>query len=213
MREHTWMQEEPVKKPNKNKGLYEDCEFYRVLKENGKGFRTISVYKGLFYQADQTPQQRLRYRLRFSAYLILLFALFCLSCAQRSGANLTWYGGVTEGMTLVGLVYIAVVWLIYLTAEQEMRAYLYRMTSKRLIRACEIAMILAGVSAAAVLLYLPLSGFQNLLSTALTALGLAMCSLGARFLAEQEAAIPYRSWQSEEQPPQFGEKLDYKTDE
>lgn len=199
-------------KKNYAKGLYEDCEFYRVPRRDGKkGFKTVSVYRGLFYTADQTPKERVLYRLRFSGLLLLLMILFGFSCIRQDPFNRTLYVGVAEGAALVAFSYLLVIWLIYLTAEREMRSYLYKMTSKRLIRACEIEMLLCGACAAALLIYIPAGGFTAVGSALLSAAGFAVCCAGAKLLAKMEERVPYRTWQSTEQPPIGGERLDYPT--
>lgn len=197
------------KQKDRLKGLYEDCDFYRVPKEGKKGFQTISVYRGLIYQADQTPQERRGYRIRFSVILLAIFALFAFCCMRPNSFNYIWYVGLSEGAMIVGFSYILVVWLIYLTAEREMRAYLYRMTSKRLIRACEIATIFSGICTVALLIYIPASGFHSVLEALLTAAAMALCGFGTHYLGKMEEAVPYKAWQSTEQPPANGEKLDY----
>lgn len=199
------------KRKNRMKGLYEDCEFYRIPKEGKKGFQTVSVYRGLFYQADQTPKERRSYRLRFSGLFLAILALFSWCCTRHNPFNYTWFVGLSEGVMTVGFSYILVVWVIYLTAEREMRAYLYRMTSKRLIRACEMATIFSGICTAALLIYLPVSGFNAVWEALLSAACMVLCGLGTHCLGKMEGKVPYRVWQSTEQPPENGEKLDYGT--
>lgn len=198
------------KRKNRMKGLYEDCEFYRVPKEGKKGFQTVSVYCGLFYQADQMPKERRRYRLQFSGIFLAILALFSWCCTRHNPFNYTWLVGMSEGLMTVGFSYILVVWVIYLTAEREMRAYLYRMTSKRLIRACEMATIFSGICTAALLIYILVSGFNAVGEALLSAACMALCGLGTRYLGKMEEKVPYRVWQSTEQPPENGEKLDYR---
>lgn len=205
------MADKVKKQKDRMKDLYEDCEFYRVPKEGKKGFKTVSVYCGQIYQADQTPQERRSYRIRFSVILVAIFVLYAVCCICSNPFNYTLYVGISEGLMLIGFSYILVVWIIYLTAEREMRAYLYRMTSRRLIRACEIATIFAGLCTGTVLIWIPISGFASVGSALLTTAGLALCGAGTRYLGKMEAAVPYKVWQSTEQPPANGEKLDYES--
>lgn len=197
------------KQKDRMKGLYEDCEFYRVPKDGKKGFQTISVYRGLMYKANQTPRERCGYRIRFSLILAALFLLFAGCCMRPNPFNYIWYVGLSEGAMIVGFSYILVVWIIYLTAEREMRAYLYRMTSKRLIRACEITAIFSCICVAALLIYILASGFDSVVNALMSAACIALCGFGTRYLGKMEEAVPYMAWQSTEQPPANGEKLDY----
>lgn len=193
-------------------GIYEDCEFYRVPKEDGKdGFRTVSVYKGVYYECGQTPEEKRSYRFKFTLFYLLLTGFFLFAVSRPYEVNRVWYIGLLEGLMLTSLVYVLVVWILYLTAEKRMRAYLYRMTSRRLIRACEITVLAAAATAILALVSIPMGGFSGVARTLLLTVCMVLCGFAAWGLSRYEASVPYKITQSEEQPPVNGERLDYKT--
>lgn len=192
-----------------NKELYEDCEFYRVP-GGKKGFQTVSVYTGLFYESAQSRGEKLWYRLTVSGIFLVVFALFGLFCVRPNSFNYTWYVGIPEGLTVVADSYVLVTWLIYLTAETKMRAYVYRMTSRHLILACNLSAIASGVCAAGVIASLFASGFRNVRETLATAVVLLVCCGAMAVVAKWEDSIAYMVTQSAEQAPENGERIEYK---
>lgn len=198
-----------TQKHRMNRELYEDCDFYRVP-GGKKGFRTVSVYTGLFYTSAQSKTEKRRYRLSVSGILLGVFTLFVLFCIRPNGFNYTWYVGIPEGFTVVAYSYVLVTWFIYLTTAPQMRAYEYRMTSRHLILACNLAAIASGVCVLGVLVSLFVGGLQNLGETLATAGALAVCCGAMLGVARWEDSIPYTVVQSKEQPPENGEKIKYK---
>ena len=192
--------------------IYENCEFYRIPCEKGrKRFKTISIYRGLLYEANQTKQERFFYCLRFSGALTMAVLLFLLCCVYPAGVNYSRYIGFVQSITAVIYLYAAVVWLLYLTAEKRMRACIYRMTSQKLIRSCKASAVLSAICAVAVLCCPVLGNVAMGKETLFIAAGFSICAILMSWLFKMEEDVLYLVNPSGEEPPNGAEKLDYIT--
>ncbi len=198
-------------KPRKSKRysrMYEDWEFYRVASsEARKGYKTVGVYKGVYYKVDQDKSTKIRHRIAFSAGLLLIMFLFICCCLLPYSYNTIWYVGIAEFLTFVSLVYVVVTMLIYLTAEENMTVYTYRITSLNLINVCTAAAILLGVCTLTTVLSFLIASQDNTLFDYVGALGFAACSVGMFFLQKTEKALPYKKWLSKDTFEKNVEKL------
>ena len=134
---------------------------------------------------------------------MVFFVLVCIN----SAVNKSWVA-IFEGISFVGMVYVLAEWVINVTAEKQMRTYLYRLVHERLVRSCEITMVFTTCTVAASVIYIFVD-MKNWLASLLNPIGFALLTVGLRLLADMEAKVPYKSWKSKETAPKNGERLNY----
>jgi hypothetical protein len=196
--------------------IYEDCDFYRVFTAGKKNhYTTIAIYHGLMYEVNQTAEERIKYIAKFSFQVLISLAVFIACAAYPDDFNKSWYVGLAEGMTMVSYSYVTVVGVIYLTAANSMRKYLYKMTSVKLIRACKMTAVMSGICAFLILSQIVINDFiiQKSAHSLLTGISvcslLIMCCFLMNHLSKLESKRPFNIYYSKEQPPTGAEKLDY----
>ena len=80
----------------------------------------------MYYKVDQDKGTKIRHRIGLSTGLLLVFVLFVCCSLLPNNFNTVGYVGISEFFTFVSLVYVAVTMIIYLTAEEKMTVYTYK---------------------------------------------------------------------------------------
>lgn len=187
----------------------QDCDYYRVPKENGKGFRVVALYRGLLYTPALPKGKLLVYNLCFSALVLLSAVLFAVLCTQRGAFNRLVPLALAEGAAMVTLCYAVVIWLIRLTSEREMRANIYGLVHDKLILALKATFGLFLFCTVLVMGHTVFTGFQDAADGLWGTLAFLAAS-GIQFLLfRMEEKLPFSSRVSREQPPAGAEKLDW----
>ena len=187
------------RKSKKYSQMYEDFEFHTVqFPETKKGYKTVGVYKGMYYQIDLEPDELKRYRIKFSAVFLVILAVFIGLCILPYSYNSNSLVGIIEGLTAVSFAYVAVSWIVYLITDKKMTIYFYKSSSGKLKVSCSIAAIMLGISAVATLISLIRNSGDEVLASVSAIMGFILCAAGMIFLYKMEDQLPYKSWMSED---------------
>ena len=176
----------------KNRKLFEGWEYYKVpTDKNRKGYKTVGVYKGKYYEADQSSKEKKIYRVKFSAVFLLTALILVIACILPFNYNMVWYVGIAEMFTFVCMVYVLVSFIIYLTSEDKKTEYLYKTTSRNLIYSTTATTILSSIvtimAAASILLSSGEFAIAELTGIAL----FSACAVGMNYLSNAEKGIKY----------------------
>lgn len=163
----------------------------RVPKPNGKGIRIERIYTGDYYRQDLTKYQRIVLRLLYTILFMCAVYLYVTSATLPLAINSTWYVTLPEAASIPLLFWIAVAFLLYLLAAQDMTISDYRSSSQSLLKATIGAAICLGACALTTLFFLMLNPSDESLQVALCAVKYAISSLLVLAINRIERRIPY----------------------
>lgn len=179
--------------------IYKDCDFYRVPTiKNRKGYKTVCVYHGMYYRSKQNKYEKKKYRIKYAISFVIIFLTYLCCCIMPSDCNKIWFVGISEMISLLAFSYVAVTFIIYLTAEQKMKEYMYKMTSLKLIVSTGVTAVTLVVCAITTILGLTIYSSGRLWLDLLGVLGLIVSSVGMFRLKKIEEGVPYKKWLSDE---------------
>ncbi len=189
------------RKSKKYSQMYEGHVLYRIPSpQSKKGYKTVSVYEGIYYKADQTAKERKRYLVTLGCLFLLVSALFIVLCVTPLTYNANPYVGIAESITVVALVYMAITLFFYITIRRDLTAYTYKVTSHSLIRGCSAVIACLGLCLLADGAAVIIDPAMNVWHAVIGAAGFVACGLGIVYLRNMEKKLVYKSWKSTDKP-------------
>lgn len=132
---------------------FEGWQVREVLSASGN-VRSERVYVGDYYTTAETKRARI---LRKIAYVLLFaaaLALFVLAAVQPTGANRMGFAGLTQGVTLLAMIWVLNGLFSYVTAPKEMTVSDYKSGVLALKKSSFYMMLSFALPALATLIHL-----------------------------------------------------------
>ena len=192
-------------KPGKTHRFYrmnKDCDYYRIpCGECKKGYKTVSVYRGMYYQADESSEESKRRNIAFALGLSFAFMMFLISSIIPYEYNALRYAGIMEGITLVSFSFVLVKYIISLFTDSRMTEYVYKTTALSLTRGCMFTLVMLVLCLVGVII--GIVSLPDELPYYILAFFLFTLSAGGMyFLWKLLKGVSYTSWKSRETLPQ-----------
>lgn len=192
---------------SRRKKQFEGYEFYRVPRDGKSGYKTIGVYTGNYYKFAGIHSKSVLRKILYAFLSLISIALFVWIGTRPYAYNQLWHMGVVQYAGLVAMAFQIVALVNYITAERQMTAYIYRISSRHLIKAAFVCAVLFGLCAVFAIFHYTKSGFAGFGQECLGWGGLLMCTAAMLAVSWLEKKTPYVCFKSQDVPPKGADKM------
>ena len=179
---------------------FEGYSEYEIPDAKGRG-RISRVYTGIYYTPEMGNKNHTWLKCICAFLYLASLALYLLAATRLTGANSTWYVALAQFGALISALLSGSGIINTLTAPRRRTIWEWRISSQRLRRGSAGMAAFLFLSALLNLLYLALSGPDNLSSQLAAIFCFLLAATAGLLLNRLEANVKYVETRSENQIP------------